>query len=98
MSKVIKLFNDSFYFDYHRLKKNLDSSGSGKQILNRNEIANIFNSFNTNWSRIRFVRYLQSQKVIATGTWPDGKLPNINNDEASTLLAQMEEKWLGLDR
>jgi hypothetical protein len=33
-----------------------------------------------------------------TGVWPDGTLPNFDDDRASTLLAQLEEKWLGLDR
>ena len=48
--------------------------------------------------RLKFVRAIQTQGIIATGSWTDGTIPNVDNDEASTLLAQLEEKWLGLDR
>jgi hypothetical protein len=30
--------------------------------------------------------------------WPEGRRPNVNNDAASILLAQLDERWLGLDR
>ena len=42
--------------------------------------------------------YLKNSNIKPVGVWPEGKLPNINNDTASTLLAKLEEKWLGLDR
>ncbi len=48
--------------------------------------------------RFKYVRELEKRHVKAVGEWPDGVLPNSNNDAASTLLAQLEERWLGLDR
>jgi len=33
---------------------------------------------------------------LVENPWPDGKRPNFG-DDASTLLAQLDEKWLGLD-
>lgn len=66
--------------------------------LNRKEISKQFGEFKTLRARLEYTQHLQNEKIIIEGNWPDGKIPNINNDAASTLLAQLEEKWLGLDR
>ncbi len=68
------------------------------KIVSRQQVAIGFNSLKTNWGRLKYIEFLQNQKIKPQGEWPDGNLPNINNDEASTLLAKLEEKWLGLDR
>jgi hypothetical protein len=62
----------------------------------RQEISEHFGRFRTNKGRLDYVRSLQNAGVIPSGTWPSGKIPNFLNDEASTLLAKLEEKWLGL--
>ena len=64
----------------------------------REEIADNFYSYETEGGRLKFVQLLRDQKIKPEGEWPHGRLPNIKNDEASTLLAKLEEKWLGLDR
>ncbi|MCP4402492.1 MAG: NACHT domain-containing protein [bacterium] len=66
--------------------------------IDRSTIFYQFNQFETSWGRKKYVQLLQQQNSIVEGEWPDGKLPNIGNDEASTLLAQLEERWLGLAR
>ena len=55
-----------------------------------------FNSFHTTWGRENFVNLLIATEVRPTEDWPEGKAPN-KNDNASTRLAQLEERWLGLD-
>ena len=67
-------------------------------VADRKEIARQFGQFQTVWGRLLYVQTLRHYAITAQGTWPEGKVPNIDNDEGSTLLAQLEEKWLGLDR
>jgi hypothetical protein len=67
-----------------------------KLPTNRAQISAEFISFKTSEFRAKFVKLLEERGIKPTGWWPDGVLPNQNNDEASTLLAQLEEKWLGL--
>lgn len=69
-----------------------------KSRLSRKEIAEQFSQFITPWGRLKYVKLLKETVSTVEGTWPDGKIPNKNNDQASTLLAQLEEIWLGLDR
>jgi hypothetical protein len=64
----------------------------------RASIAEHFYSLKTVEGRLYFVRILQGKNINPRGEWPDKSLPNIGNDYGSTLLAQLEEKWLGLDR
>ena len=82
-----------FFFD-HQTWKRL----SKESISTRKNISEQFAQFKTGWGRLKYVRYLQALNIKPEGNWIDGKIPNIKNDEASTLLAQLEEKWLGLDR
>lgn len=65
--------------------------------ISRNDISFAFLSFNTRWGRFGYVQKIKNAKVKATGEWPEGHAPNLG-DAASTLLAQLDEKWLGLDR
>ena len=67
-------------------------------IMTREQIAEQFKQYKTNWGRLIYIEFLNTQNIKPVGVWPEGKLPNINNDTASTLLAKLEEKWLGLDR
>ena len=67
-------------------------------VMTRQQIAEHFSEFKTDLWRLKFVRFLRNVKVAADSQWPDGKIPRRGNDEASTLLAKLEEGWLGLDR
>jgi hypothetical protein len=66
--------------------------------LNRDEIAGAFMRLQTNAGRLRYVRLLASAKVVATGEWPVGFALVVSADHALTELAQLEERWLKLDR
>jgi hypothetical protein len=66
-------------------------------VMDRHEIQGAFLSFATPWARERYVSGLKDHGVRAVGEWDGGAAPNLR-DFASTLLAQMEERWLGLDR
>jgi hypothetical protein len=67
-------------------------------VASRHEIAEEFGKFRTARGRLKFVRFLDAIKTKPKGSWPDGWMPYVKDDEASTLLAQLEEHWLGLDR
>jgi hypothetical protein len=54
-------------------------------------------SLSTKWGRFLYVQKIKKARVKAFGDWPKGHAPN-NGDTASTLLAQLDENWLGLDR
>jgi hypothetical protein len=68
-----------------------------ESILKRSKISEFFNKFNTSVGRYSFVKLLSNYSIEAAGEWPDGILPNKGNDYGSIMLAQLEEKWLGLN-
>ena len=76
--------------DRSRLRANTRSVA-----LTREAIAADFLSFRTGWYRLRYVEWLRDAQVQPIGAWPSSR-PNVR-DDASTLLAQLEEHWLGLD-
>lgn len=67
-------------------------------VMTRRQVADHFFKFKTDLWRLKYVRFLRNVRVAADSKWPDGKIPREGNDEASTLLAKLEEGWLGLDR
>ncbi len=69
-----------------------------KAFPERRQIGEAFNEFRTGFWRLKFARFLQSVRLKPTGAWPNGRIPNFENDRASTLLARLEEGWIGLDR
>ena len=92
---LVGLFNFfKFFWDEHRRLRRFRPDVE----MTRGQIAEFFHGFKTEHWRLKFVRSLQSVKVQPNSLWPDGKLPRVGNDEASTLLAKLEERWLGLDR
>ncbi len=62
----------------------------------RAAIGQEFSSFCTRWYRLRYVEWLRDRQIHPTGFWPTGR-PYFRNDPASTMLAQLDERWLGLD-
>jgi hypothetical protein len=67
------------------------------QEMSRTQIARMWQEMHTARGRSAYVRWLREHRVSATGPWPDHRLPH-DDGEAGTLLAQMEEGWLGLSR
>ncbi|MEM6965127.1 MAG: hypothetical protein AAF573_10190, partial [Bacteroidota bacterium] len=65
--------------------------------ISREEISFYFKKFKLEKFRIKFLELLSKNNVKVAGQWPNGQLPNIDDDESSGRLAQLEEKWLGLD-
>lgn len=61
----------------------------------RSVIEDAFWAMRTGKGRLRFIEALASRASEPSGDWKDG-LPYLPNDPASTLLAQLEERWLGL--
>jgi hypothetical protein len=82
--------------DYLVIQKIKKRYGINK--ISREDITQQWKQYKTSWGRLNYVELLQNANIKPVGVWPDGQLPNINNDTASTLLAKLEEKWLGLDR
>lgn len=64
--------------------------------MSRTQIQQRWTDMHTAWGRLAYVRWLREHRVRATGAWPEN-LPH-DDGEAGTLLAQLEEGWLGLSR
>ena len=62
----------------------------------RPEIARHFRSLKSAYYRKKYIRLLREREVAPSGEWPEGKPPYEKDDEASGMLAQLEEKWRGL--
>jgi hypothetical protein len=67
------------------------------QEMTRMQIATMWKEMRTARGRTAYVRWLHEHRVSATGHWPDHRLP-YDDSEAGTLLARLEEGWLGLSR
>jgi Predicted NTPase (NACHT family) len=77
------------YILVYKLKNNL--------VTNRENIAENFHKLKRCNSRCKYLELIRERGIIARGKWPNGNIPNIRNDKSSTLLATLEEKWLGLN-
>jgi hypothetical protein len=64
--------------------------------LSREVIGRDFQGFKTAEYRIRYVNWLKRVPSAPIGEWRSGR-PNVDDDLATALLAQIDEKWLGLD-
>jgi hypothetical protein len=77
----------------------------GTVPISRVQIARSLDEFRTGPGRLFYVRWLLSKapeldEALSNpdDEWPDHNRPNYDNDEASALLAKLEERWLGLAR
>ncbi|MGK7932246.1 MAG: NACHT domain-containing protein [Microcystaceae cyanobacterium] len=86
--------------DGKHFKKLLRKSSDPDYIWTREEISCQFFTFKSVSGRLKFVQHLEEKRVTPPyeSEWPEGNLPNSKNDQASTLLAKLEERWLGLHR
>src|SRR6185295_18679954 len=69
-----------------------------QRITERRQIAHDLHRLQTNRFRLKYVRAIAEAGNKPSDAWPEGADPFYRNDRAATLLAQLEEKWLGLDR
>jgi len=90
------LFGQSV-FNYSRDLRCLKTV-QNRTIISRQQIYEQFDKFKTSYGRLRYALFLQNWGVRPLGNWPNGQIPNEGDDEASALIAQLEEKWLGLDK
>ena len=65
-------------------------------VLTRRSIAADFMRFQTHRFRIRYVEWLRDTQIQPVGDWIDSR-PNVGNDAASTMLAQLDERWLTIE-
>lgn len=66
--------------------------------MQRAHIAEDFYQYSVSGLHLEYVKELQKRHIKAIGVWPNNILPNKDNDKASVILAQLEEKWLGLEK
>lgn len=86
------------YLLARRRDKRLLARMQHPQSQRREQIAEQLKRFSTPEGQLQYVQHLQNAKVKPTGDWPDGQIPKSLSIEAGTLLAKLEEQWLGLDR
>lgn len=95
---LIAVYSSGFWNIYYRiLDRRLNSNFVKKGEFTRQAISDNFYKLKSLEGRLEFVNNLSNMGNAPTGEWTD-KLPNVNNDEASIRLAQLEESWQNLDR
>ncbi len=66
------------------------------QTVPRPLIAEHFLSLRSPYYRRKYIQLLRGREVRPAGEWPGGKPPYEKDDEASGMLARLEEQWRGL--
>jgi len=79
------------YIDRRLLRQAIRSTA-----ITRKSIAIDFLRFKTRRSRIRYVEWLRDAQIQPVGDWI-GSRPNVGSDAASTMLAQLDERWLAIE-
>ena len=94
---VASIISVSFHYLIQQLRDRLKLRAATASIaLTRSSIASDFRVFRTSAGRLHYVEWLRDRQVHPSGNWP-GQRPNSHDDRASALLAQLDERWLGLD-
>ena len=93
--KIIPFISDSYkYYLQNKLLKKIDF-----QLCNNREIIYMhFTSFSNNKARLKYVNFLELYVHNVSGEWPNGDIFKITSNPANIRLAQLEEKWLGINR
>lgn len=87
----------NFFKQKHFNKKNyLLAISRVEDGMNRKIIEEDFFNLHSRF-RSDYIFYIKEKKITPTGNWKNGVIPNDNDDFASGLLADLEEKWLGLN-
>jgi hypothetical protein len=70
-------------------------------------IAEAFLAFENESARLRYIRWVEIETAepeklralveLPNNPWPPNGRPNIDDGEASTLLAQLDASWTGID-
>ncbi len=93
-------FLQQYNYDRNKLNRLIKQSSDPYYVWTKEEISKQFMSLKTASGRLKFVEHLEEKRIkpLENSEWLNGNIPNINNDKASTLLAKLEERWLGLNR
>ena len=82
------------YYYQNKLLKKIDF----KSCNNREIIYKQFKGFDNNKVKLKYVSMLELYVHHVTGDWPDKDIFIITSNSANIRLAQLEEKWLGINR
>jgi hypothetical protein len=69
---------------------------TGAKSKTKSAIAQDFKRFKTLMYRLKYVEWLRHNELKPVGEWPNSR-PNNRDDPASSMLAELDEGWLGLD-
>ena len=87
--------------DHYRLQRVIRVFAS-----DRNIIASHFLSFKTEFYRSKYIVWLEEQVLdqrdrerlaSSDNLWPNGVRPNVENNDASARLAQLDARWIGIE-
>jgi len=82
------------YFVQNKMLKKLDF----QSFNNREDIYCQFKVFSNDKIKLKFVKLLGLYIHNVSGEWPNKDIFRITSNPANILLAQLEEKWLGINR
>ena len=82
------------YYYQNKLLKKIDFQSCN----NRETIYRQFNAFDNNKVKLKYVNLLELYVHNVSGNWPNRDLLKISSNPANIRLAQLEEKWLGINR
>lgn len=68
------------------------------RTCSRRNIQETFNGLKLERSRLKFIKLLEANVKEVSGDWPDKSILNVRKEASFTRLAQLEEKWLGINR
>ena len=86
--------NSCKYCSQNKLLKEIDFQSQN----NSETIYRQFNAFDNNKVKLKYVNLLELYVHNVTGEWPDKDIFKITSNPANIRLAQLEEKWLELNR
>lgn len=92
---IIPFISDSYkYYCERRLLERIDFASQS----NREIIYNQFISFDNDKVRLKYINLLELYVHNVSGEWPNKNIFSITSNPAYIRLAQLEEKWLGVNR
>ena len=82
-----------FLIDYIKLKKVFS-----KKISSRKEIQNYYTQFKYDFTKIKFLDYINANYSTIKGEWSDENILKVSSNRADIYLAQLEEKWRSIEK
>ncbi|WP_164997072.1 NACHT domain-containing protein [Malaciobacter molluscorum] len=64
--------------------------------IERDAINSSLQKFKTQWGEVKYINKIDTSRCIFIGAWENEVEYRCKNEEAETLLAKLDEKWLGL--